>query len=84
MDRFQTPTVMFKSYSGDRLNIVAQLPVTLTQGDYKVSSVVLIQKNAPNGLLIGTDLQPALGFRLTVEIRKLSSWEMMVILCLTQ
>ena len=29
--------------------------------------MVLIQKNAPNGLLIGTDLQPALGFRLTVQ-----------------
>ena len=67
MARFQIPTVMLKSYSGDRLNIVAQLPVTLTQGDHKVSSVVLIQKNAPNDLLIGTDLQPALGFRLTVQ-----------------
>jgi len=60
---FQTPTAMLKSYSGDRLNIVAQLPVTLTQRDHKVSLVALIQKNAPNDLLIGPDLQPALGFR---------------------
>ena len=65
--QFKSPTVMLKSYSGDILNIVAQLPVTLTQGSHEVSSVVLIQQNAPVSLLIGTDLQPALGFRLTVQ-----------------
>ena len=65
--QFQTPAVMLKSYSGDALNVVAQLPMTLGQGDQEVSSIVLIQKGAPHDLLIGTDLQPALGFVLTVR-----------------
>jgi len=44
------------------MNIVDHLPVTLTQGDY--TSMVLIQKNAPNGLLA---LQPVLGFRMNLQ-----------------
>ena len=67
MAQFQTPTVMLKSYSGDALNIVAQLPLILGQGDQEVSSTILIQKDAPHDLLIGTDLQPALGYVLTVK-----------------
>ena len=43
--QFQTPTVMLKSYSGDRLNVVAQLPMILGHGDQEVLSVVLIQKD---------------------------------------
>ena len=54
--QFQTPTVTLRSYSGDALNVVAQLPMILGQGDQKVSSVVLIQKDAPQNLLTGTDL----------------------------
>ena len=65
--QFQMPAVMLKSYSGDALNVVAQLPMTLGQGDQEVSSIVLIQKGAPHDLFIGTDLQPALGFVLTVR-----------------
>ena len=65
--QFQTPTVTLRSYSGDALNVVAQLPMILGQGDQEVSSVVLIQKDAPQDLLIGTDLQPALGFVFTVR-----------------
>ena len=65
--QFQTPTVTLRSYSGDALNVVAQLPIILGQGDQEVSSVILIQKDAPQDLLIGTDLQPALGYMLTVK-----------------
>ena len=65
--QFQTPTVTLRSYSGDALNVVAHLPMIPGQGDQEVSSVVLIQKDAPQDLLIGTDLQPALGFVLTVR-----------------
>ena len=65
--QFQTPTVTLRSYSGDALNVVAQLPMIPGQGDQEVSSVVLIQKDAPQDLLIGTDLQPALDFVLTVR-----------------
>ena len=39
----------------------------LGQGDQEVSSVVLIQKDAPQDLGIGTDLQAALGYMLTVK-----------------
>ena len=38
----QTPTMMLRSYSGDTLNVVVQLPMTLGQGDQEVSSVILI------------------------------------------
>jgi len=31
---FQEPSVSLKSYSGDQLNIIAQLPLSLKQGDY--------------------------------------------------
>ena len=65
--QFQTSTVMLKSYSSDTLNVVAQLPMILGQGDQEVSLVVLIQKDAPYDLLIETDLQPALGYMLTVR-----------------
>ena len=43
----QTPTVTLRSYSGDVLNMVAQLQMFLGQGDQEASSVVLIQMDAP-------------------------------------
>ena len=49
-----------RSYCGDTLNVVAQLPMILGQDDQEVSSVVLIQKDAQQILLIGGDLHPAL------------------------
>ena len=64
--QFQTPTVMLRSYNGDILNVVAQLPIILDQGDQEVSSAILIQKDAPQELLIATDLQLVLGYILTV------------------
>jgi len=38
-DLFQAPTVMLESYSVDRMNIVAQLPFTLSLGDHKISAI---------------------------------------------
>ena len=66
MPQFQTPTVMLKSYSVDALNVVAQLPMILGQGD-QVSLIILIQRCTPHDLLIETDLQPTLGYVLTVK-----------------
>ena len=40
--QLQTPTVLLKSYSGDTLNVVAQLLMILGQDDQEVSSLVLI------------------------------------------
>ena len=57
---------MLRSYSGDTFNVVAQLLILLDQGDQEVSSAILIQKDAPQDLLIATDLQPVLGYILTL------------------
>jgi len=44
------------------LELLAQLPVCISQGGYNVKIKVVIQKGALNNLLIGTDIQSALGF----------------------
>ena len=68
MTRFSSPEVTLKNYSGQQLHLVAQLQLTLSQGKYLVTTPVLVQKNAPHPLLLGTDTQPFLGFSLQVEI----------------
>ena len=65
--RFETPSVSLRSYGGSRLEIVAQLPVTLSQGKFVTKAVVLVQKDAPHDLLIGTDTQPLIGFSLCLR-----------------
>ena len=67
MAQFRTSTVVLKSYSGNALNVVAQLPLIISQCDQEVSSTILIHKDALHDLLIGTDLQPVLGYVLTVK-----------------
>ena len=67
MERFSAPAVTLTSCGGERLNIVAQIPVVLSQGERKVDTVVLVQKDAPHSLLLGTDLQARLGFSLFSE-----------------
>ena len=62
--QFLPPTVSLKNYSGGRLDILAQLPVRLTQGEYNVDVQVMVQKDAPYALLLGTDVQLPLGFSL--------------------
>ena len=65
--RFEPLSTVLRSYGGACLDIVAQLPVTLSQGSDQVGAVVLVQKDAPNDLLIGTDIQPLLGFTLIMR-----------------
>ncbi len=60
--RFGEPSVVLKSYGGARLNVIAQLQVTLSQGEHSTNALVLVQKDAPNALLVGTDLLSLLGF----------------------
>ena len=52
---------------GDCLNIVAQIPDTITQSEQQAEAIVLVQKGAPHSLLLGTDLQPKLGLSLVLE-----------------
>ena len=56
------------------MNVLAQLEVTINQGEYTVTDVVLIQKDAPSPLLLGTDKLPSLGFSfIFVKIGEISS-----------
>ena len=66
--RFANPDLALNNYGGQRLSLIAQTELTLSQGDREVQAVVLVQKDAPNDLLLGTDLQPQLGF--TLSLRK--------------
>ena len=63
-DRLEPPTMTLKSYTGGELNLIGQLQVQLTTISHVVDTVVQVQKDAPVDLLLGTDVQPALGFSL--------------------
>ena len=61
-ERLKSPDIVLTGYSGERLNVLAQLKVTISQGDYVVTVTALVQKDAPSPLLLGTDVLPSLGF----------------------
>ena len=48
-----------RTYGGD---VLAQMPVRITRGNYHTDVKVLVRKGAPNRLLLGTDAQIPLGF----------------------
>ena len=60
------PSVTLNNY-GKLVDIMAQTKLTLSLGKQLVASVVLIQKGAPNDLLVGTDILPQLGVSLVVD-----------------
>ena len=60
--RITPSTVTLRSYGGPELNLVGQISLTLTRGEYEFEAVVQIQKEAPIDLLVGTDVLPHLGF----------------------
>ena len=62
LEKFETPQVSLKNYGGEPLDMMAQLPVRITQGEYSADIKVLVRKDAPNRLLLGTDAQPPLGY----------------------
>ena len=67
LERFAAPAVTLTGCGGNRLNIIAQIPVVLSQGERNTEAVVLVQKGAPHNVLLGTDLQAELGFSLVLE-----------------
>ena len=60
-EKFEEPTISLKNYGGEKLDLLAQFLVRISQNDYQVDVKVLVRKGAPNPL---TDAQPGLGFRL--------------------
>ena len=66
-ERLKTPDIVLRSYGGERLNVLAQLEVTISQGDHKVMITTMVQKDAPSPLLLGTDVLSSLGFYCTFQ-----------------
>ena len=67
LGRLAPPDVSLRNYGGHPLNLIAQTPLQLSCGDRTVDATVLIQKEAPNQLLLGTDVLGDLGFSLVGE-----------------
>ena len=62
--RMEPCTVGLQNYGGGKLNLIRQIRITLSRNGHDVSAIVQVQKDAPVGLLIGTDTLPQLGFAL--------------------
>ena len=62
--RLRVPDVVLRSYGGERLNVLAQLEVTISQGSHTVTITALVQKDAP---ILGTDALSSLGFYCTFQ-----------------
>lgn len=60
--RLKPPTISLRDYGGGELDIVSQIRCRISRRSYTVDGVVHVQKDAPIDLLLGTDLQPYLGF----------------------
>ena len=64
--RFSEPNITLSTYSRRRLDILVETHLRLSQGGQTVEAPVLVRKDAPNPLLLGTDLQSQLGFALVM------------------
>lgn len=76
--KFTPQEVSLNSYGNHRLDVIAQILLTLAQGELHTNAIVLIQKQAPNDLLLETDVQFCLGFAIVVE-RSGTSWTSSVV-----
>ena len=65
--RLSPTSLQLRSYSGQPIPVVKQGEVQLSRGPYTIKACIQVQKDAPVDLLLGTDLQPLLGFRLIDE-----------------
>ena len=62
--RLYPSMLKLRSYSGNDLPIVKQLELAISRGQKHVKAWVQVQQDAPVDFLLGTDLQPLLGFQL--------------------
>ena len=60
--RLEPPSLTLHNYGGDELKVVRQLTVTISKEGHTCTATVLVLKDAPLDLLLGTDLQTQLGF----------------------
>ncbi|XP_065888471.1 uncharacterized protein [Dysidea avara] len=60
--RLEPTTVVLQNYSGDRLQVVRQIQVTVSRLEYSTNALIQVQRGAPAKLLIGTDLLSKLGY----------------------
>ena len=65
--RLRAPDIVLRSYGGERLNVLAKLEVTISQGNHTVMITTLVQKDAPSPLLLGTDVLSSIGFYCTFQ-----------------
>ena len=65
--KFKDPDVALNSYGGHQLDFMARIELSLSQGGRQIETVVLVKKDAPNDLLIGTDVQSRFGFSLLMK-----------------
>ena len=64
MEKLKPPAIELLGYGGGRLNIVGQMKVCVGRAPATEEFVVQVQRHGTVPLLIGTDLQPKLGFAL--------------------
>ena len=67
LQKFSPPDVALKSHGGHSMDLVSQILLRLALGKKQVETVVLLQKGAPNDLLLGTDTQPRFGIALVIQ-----------------
>ena len=66
---FELSIINLQNYSGVEINIIRQMTASISRSENaEVQATVQVQKDAPAKLLIGTDLLPALGFILQMEL----------------
>lgn len=66
--KFSPPSVVMRAYSGHKLSVLAQMNVSLSYRSCTIEATVLVQDGAPRNLLLGTDVQPKLGFALVAQV----------------
>jgi len=57
LKKFTEPQVDLRSYGSHPLEVLSQVTVTLAHDTHQVDAVVLVRKDAPHQLLLGTDVQ---------------------------
>ena len=61
------PAIAVRGYGDTPIKIDAEVDLRVRRGDFEVPAVLLRQEGAPQDLLIGTDLQDALGIKFCLE-----------------